>query len=138
MTDLPPSGTVLPGFEPVRDAFAAVCALLLVDRGLVDLDAPLSTYWPGFTAPATVRHVLAHQAGVVLLDEDLPAEALLDHERMCRALEAQKPLWEPGTAHGEAALVYGHLVGELVAGRSTDRSCTAPSATRPERSTRRW
>jgi CubicO group peptidase (beta-lactamase class C family) len=168
MTDLPLSGTVKPGFEPIRDAFAevlasqagtgaavaawhdgawvvdlrggyadaartvpwrsdslvmpysvtkpfaAVCVLLLVDRGLVDLDAPLSTYWPDLGAPATVRHVLSHQAGLVVLDEDLPGEALYDHERMCRALELQKPLWEPGTSHGEAALVYGHLLGELV------------------------
>jgi CubicO group peptidase (beta-lactamase class C family) len=168
MTDLPLSGTVQPGFEPVRDAFAevigsqpgtgaavaawhdgawvvdlrggyadsartvpwrsdsvvmpysvtkpfaAVCVLLLVDRGLVDLDAPLSTYWPELSAPATVRHVLSHQAGLVVLDEDLPGEALFDHERLCRALELQKPRWEPGTAHGEAALVYGHLLGELV------------------------
>ena len=98
----------------VTKPFAAVCVLLLVDRGRIDLDALVSTYWPGFSAPATVRQVLAHQAGVVLLDAPLPAEALFDHDRMVRALERQAPLWEPGTAHGEAALVYGHLLGELV------------------------
>jgi CubicO group peptidase (beta-lactamase class C family) len=108
----------------VTKPFAAVCVLLLVDRGLVDLDAPLSTYWPELTAPATVRHVLAHQAGLVVLDEDLPAEALLDHDRICGALERQRPSWEPGTAHGEAALLYGHLLGEVVRrvdGRSLGR-----------------
>lgn len=98
----------------VTKPFAAVCVLMLVDLGRIDLDAPLSTYWPGFAAPATVRQVLAHQAGVVLLDAPLPTEALFDHDRMVRALERQAPLWEPGTAHGEAALVYGHLLGELV------------------------
>ncbi len=102
----------------VTKPFAAVCVLVLVDRGLVDLDSPLSTYWPGFTAGASVRQVLAHQAGVVALDEDLPAEALYDARRMREALERQPPLWEPGTAHGEAALVYGHLLGEVV--RSVD------------------
>lgn len=98
----------------VTKPFTALCVLLLVDRGSVALDAPLSTYWPEFEAKATVRHVLAHQAGVVALDENLPTRALYDHEWMCRVLERQRPLWEPGTAHGEAALVYGHLLGELV------------------------
>ncbi|HEY0773297.1 MAG TPA: serine hydrolase domain-containing protein, partial [Nocardioidaceae bacterium] len=73
----------------VTKPFAAVCVLVLVDRGLVDLDSPLSTYWPGFTAGATVRQVLAHQAGVVALDEDLPAETLYDARRMREALERQ-------------------------------------------------
>jgi CubicO group peptidase (beta-lactamase class C family) len=98
----------------VTKPFAAVCVLVLADRGLVDLDSPVSAYWPGFTADATVRQVLAHQAGVVVLDDDLPTEALYDDRRMCEVLAAQAPTWEPGTAHGEAALVYGHLLGELV------------------------
>lgn len=94
--------------------FAAVCLLVLVDRGLVELDEPVATYWPGFTAPATVRHLLSHQAGLVTLDGALATEVLYDHERVCRLLEHQQPRWDPGTALGEAALVYGHLVGEVV------------------------
>ena len=43
---------------------AALCLLMLVERGRVDLDAPVSTYWPGFRAPATVRQVLSHTAGL--------------------------------------------------------------------------
>ncbi|HEX6246956.1 MAG TPA: serine hydrolase domain-containing protein [Nocardioidaceae bacterium] len=99
----------------VTKPFAAVCVLLLADRGRVDLDEPLASYWPGLdAATATVRHVLAHRAGLVVLDEDLPTEALYDHARMCRALERQRPAWEPGTAHGESALLYGYLLDELV------------------------
>jgi len=98
----------------VTKPFAAVCALLLVDRGQLDLDSRVDRYWPGFAAPATVRHVLAHQAGLVTLDRRLPAEALFDWDLVCTALAAQQPLWSPGTAHGESALFYGHLVGELV------------------------
>ena len=52
----------------VTKPFAAVCALRLVDRGSLDLDAPVQDYWPEFLAPATVRHVLSHQAGIVALD----------------------------------------------------------------------
>jgi CubicO group peptidase (beta-lactamase class C family) len=91
-----------------------VCALVLVDRGELELDALVQRYWPEFTAPATVRHVLSHQAGVVVLDDPAPTEALYDWDALCALLARQEPMWEPGTAHGESALFYGHLVGELV------------------------
>jgi CubicO group peptidase (beta-lactamase class C family) len=98
----------------VSKPFAAVCALMLVDRGELDLDAPAQRYWPEFTAPATVRHVLSHQAGVVVLDDPAPTEVLYDWDALCALLARQEPAWTPGEAHGESALFYGHLVGELV------------------------
>ena len=105
----------------VTKPFAGVCALRLVDRGSLDLDAPVQAYWPEFVAPATVREVLSHQAGIVALDDPAPTEAFYDWDRMCALLAAQQPQWTPGEAHGESALFYGHLVGELarrVDGRS--------------------
>ena len=102
----------------VTKPFAAVCALLLADRGVLDLDAPLTTYWPELTARTTMREVLAHRSGLVVLDEDAPEEVFYDWDRMCTLLAKQPPAWEPGTAHGESALFYGHLVGEVV--RRTD------------------
>jgi CubicO group peptidase (beta-lactamase class C family) len=98
----------------VTKPFAAVCALKLVERGELELDAAVQRYWPEFTAPATVRQLLAHQAGVVALDAAAPTELFYDWDGMCSRLAAQVPAWEPGTAHGESALFYGHLVGELV------------------------
>ncbi len=98
----------------VTKPFVAVCALLLVDRGVLELDAPLSTYWPELTARTTLRQVLAHRAGLVALDEPAPEDAFYDWDLMCRLLASQPPSWEPGTAHGESALFYGHLVGEVV------------------------
>jgi CubicO group peptidase (beta-lactamase class C family) len=98
----------------VTKPFAAMCLLLLVDRGLVSLDAPMQNYWPEFVAPSTVRQMLSHQAGVVALDEPLPTEAFYDWDRLCTALAAQEPQWDPGELHGESALFYGHLVGEVV------------------------
>ena len=98
----------------VSKPFVAVCALRLVEAGRLDLDAPVQRYWPEFRAPATVRHVLSHQAGVVALDELVLTEVFYDWDRMCALLADQSPEWEPGTAHGESALFYGHLVGELV------------------------
>jgi CubicO group peptidase (beta-lactamase class C family) len=108
----------------VSKPFAAVCALRLAEAGRLDLDAPVRRYWPEFRAAATVRHVLSHQAGVVLLDRPAPTEAFYDWDRLCALLAGQEPCWEPGTAHGESALFYGHLVGELVRrvdGRSIGR-----------------
>jgi CubicO group peptidase (beta-lactamase class C family) len=98
----------------VSKPFAAMCALVLIDRGLLDLDAQVQRYWPEFTAPATVRHVLSHQAGVVAIDTSTGTDAFYDWDRMCTLLAAQQPEWPPGTAHGESALFYGHLVGEIV------------------------
>src|SRR5690349_9716224 len=98
----------------VVKAFVAVCALLLADRGQVDLGAPMQRYWPQFRAAADVRQVLSHQAGVVALAEPAPTEAFYDWEWLCALLAAQEPAWEPGTAHGESAVFYGRLVGEVV------------------------
>jgi CubicO group peptidase (beta-lactamase class C family) len=143
-------GFVVPGFEPVLEAFtaageggyaaivdgevvadlrcglaedslvqvysvtkpvAAVCVLMLVDRGLLELDD-------------RVRQVLSHQAGVPGLREPQPTEVLYDWDRMCELIAAEEPWFEPGTAHAEHALTYGYLCGEIVRrvdGRSLGR-----------------
>jgi CubicO group peptidase (beta-lactamase class C family) len=93
---------------------AAICALLLVDRGSLELDAPVSRYWPGFRSTATVRHVLSHQAGIVALDDPAETSLFYDWAAMCARVGRQESSWVPGTAIGESALLYGHLVGELV------------------------
>jgi CubicO group peptidase (beta-lactamase class C family) len=98
----------------VTKPFAAVCALVLVQRGRLDLDAPVQQYWPEFSTPATVRQVLSHQVGVVALDDPAETELLYDWHRLCDVLARQPPAWESGSAIGECALFYGHLVGELV------------------------
>ena len=98
----------------VSKPFAAVCALRLAEAGRLDLEAPVQQYWPEFRAEATVRQVLSHQAGVVALDQPVPTAAFYDWDHLCGLLAAQAPSWPPGTAHGESALLYGHLVGELV------------------------
>jgi CubicO group peptidase (beta-lactamase class C family) len=104
--------------------FAALCVLTLVDRGLVDLDAPMRRYWPQLRAEASVRDVLSHRAGVVVLDEAAPEEAFYDWGLMCSLLARQEPAWAPGTAQGESALFYGHVLGQVVRrvdGRSVGR-----------------
>ena len=103
-------------------AMAALCGHMAVDRGLVDLDAPVARYWPEFAAAGKeripVRWLFSHQSGLAGLSEPFPAEAVLDWTRFNAALAAQKPLWEPGTRSGYHALTFGNLIGELV--RRTD------------------
>ena len=98
--------------------FAASGLGLLIDRGDVELEAPVARYWPEFAqagkGSVTIRHLLTHQAGLVALRNDLPTEALFERDPIVRALEAEEPWWEPGTASGEHAYFYGHLIDEVV------------------------
>jgi CubicO group peptidase (beta-lactamase class C family) len=99
----------------VGKAFAAICALRLVARGVLDLDAPVARYWPGFAAgTATVADVLAHRAGLPAIAEPLPDGALYDPAAVAEALARQAPWWTPGTAHGYHVHTFGVLLGELV------------------------
>jgi CubicO group peptidase (beta-lactamase class C family) len=95
-----------------------ICALRLVERGDLDLDAPVADYWPEFKAEGKesvpVRWLLSHRSGLPIVDARLtPSEALAWHP-VVSALAAQRPVWDPGTAHGYHALTYGWLVGEVV------------------------
>ena len=109
----------------VTKGITALCALRLVDEGLLDLDAPVAAYWPEFArsgkAAIPVRWLLSHRAGLPALQRPLPLEAMYDWDTMADALAAQAPEWPPGTRHGYHALTFGWLVGEVirrVAGRS--------------------
>ena len=96
----------------------ALAAHMLVDRGVIDLDAPVTKYWPEFAAGGKgsipVHMLLSHRSGLAGVREKLPVEALWNWDAMPTALAAQEPLWEPGTANGYHAITYGHLVGEVV------------------------
>jgi len=96
----------------------SLAALILADRGLLDLDAPVARYWPQFAAngkqDVRVRHVLSYTSGVAGWQEPMTIDDLYDWDRATSMLAAQAPWWEPGTASGYHALNYGFLVGELV------------------------
>ncbi|MET7569018.1 serine hydrolase domain-containing protein [Streptomyces sp. NPDC005492] len=96
----------------------ALCAHILADRGLLDLDAPVAAYWPEFAAAGKenvlVRHLLSHRAGLAGLREPHSLAQLYDWELTTRRLAAMEPWWEPGTRSGYHALTYGFLVGEVV------------------------
>ncbi|MFD7787528.1 serine hydrolase domain-containing protein [Streptomyces nojiriensis] len=104
---------------------AAAVPLLLHQRGLLDLDAPVGSYWPEFKTGGKerilVRDVLAHRAGIPALDRGLSAAEAADGVSGARAVAAQQPFWEPGTEHGYHAQTYSWLLSELVL-RATGRT----------------
>jgi len=102
----------------VGKAMATLPLLLLVERGDVDLDAPVARYWPEFAAGGksdiTVRMVLAHRAGLPAVRASLRDGAMYDWPVMTAALAAEEPWWEPGRLHGYHVNTFGFLVGEIV------------------------
>jgi CubicO group peptidase (beta-lactamase class C family) len=109
--------TVVPVFSTTKGS-AAICTHMLVERGQLDLDAPVAAYWPEFgaagKAEVPVRWLLTHQVGLPYVDEDLTFDDLRAVAPVLRALEQQAPIWEPASTFAYHAVTYGHLVGELV------------------------
>ena len=96
----------------------ALCALMLADRGEIDLHGKVAKYWPEFAAngkeDVEVSHLMAHSAGLSGWQEPIVADDLYDWEKCTSLLAAQAPWWEPGTASGYHAITQGYLVGEVV------------------------
>ena len=97
---------------------AGTCLLKLIEKKLVDLEAPVSKYWPEFNQFSkegiTIEHILCHRAGLCGISTTLPKGAFQDWKLITKKLEMQEPLWEPGAHQGYHALTYGHLVGEIL------------------------
>ena len=87
-------------------------------RGWLDYEAPVARYWPEFAqngkAAVTVRQLLGHEAGLMLLDELLTLEKLRDLDYLARVLARQTPAWPPGTRHGYHTMTLGLHMQELV------------------------
>jgi len=96
----------------------ATAANLLIERGELDVDAPVAEYWPEFAVAGKdnlrVRSVLSHQAGLPVVDGEFTLDDVLAWQPIVDALAAQEPRWKPGTTHGYHMRTYGWLVGELV------------------------
>lgn len=97
---------------------AATLAHVLAESGELDYDLRLASIWPGFASEGkehiTVRHVLAHTAGLPGLPAGTTVAQLCDWEHMCAVLAAATPWWEPGTKFGYHALTFGFLLGETL------------------------
>jgi CubicO group peptidase (beta-lactamase class C family) len=109
--------TVVNVFSAGKGALA-IAAQILVDRDLLDLEAPVARYWPEFEAGdksgVLVGHLLDHRAGLPALRTPLPDGSVFSWDTMVRRLAAEEPWWEPGTRHGYHPVTFGWLVGEVI------------------------
>jgi len=105
-------------FWSTTKTMTSLAALMLVDRGELDLDANVASYWPEFGARGKenvkVRHLLSHMSGVAGWDQPVTIADVYDWDKSTAMLAAQAPWWEPGSASGYHALNYGHLIGEVI------------------------
>ena len=96
----------------------AVAAHILAQEGRLDLEAPVVQYWPEFGAEGKrdipVRWLFSHRAGLPVIDRPLTFEESLAWDPVVDALAAQRPVWEPGSAHGYHTTTYGWLAGEVI------------------------
>lgn len=109
--------TLVIGFS-VSKGLMALCAYLAQQNGLLDFDAPVASVWPEFAANGkqdiVIRDVFAHRSGLMALDAALTLDEVLAWEPVIRAIEAQRPLWPPGTAFAYHPLTFGWLTGEIL------------------------
>ena len=103
----------------------AVCVLLCLERGLLDLDEGVTSYWPEFGKDEIrVRDVVSHRARLPGIEEPVSFDEVTDSARMATLLEAQEPHTDPRAAFCYHAMTFGWLCGELVRrvdGRSIGR-----------------
>ena len=109
----------------VGKPMAALCMLMLAERGQLDLEAPVAEHWQEFAAcekgEITVRMLLGHRAGLPAIRRPLASLAMYDWGLMTTVLAAEQPWWEPGSGHGYHVNTFGFLVGELVRRVSGER-----------------
>ncbi|CAF1099072.1 unnamed protein product [Didymodactylos carnosus] len=96
----------------------AVAVALCVQKGLIDYNELVTTYWPEYGQEGkentTVADLMSHRAGLPDFGHSFTLDDILNWKTMTDALEKQKPVWKPGTAHGYHAVTFGWLAGELV------------------------
>ena len=109
--------TIVNGWSTTK-CVLSLAALLLVERGELDVHAPVGDYWPEFCAhgkkDVLVRHLMSHTSGVAGWDPPFTIADMYDWETSTERLAQQAPWWEPGTASGYHANNQGHLVGEVI------------------------
>ncbi len=97
---------------------AAMTLALAHSRGWLDYDERVAAYWPEFAQAGkeqiTVRQLLAHEAGLPVIDEPLDSRTIGDHDRLADAVARQRPLWRPGWRHGYHGVSLGWFEGELI------------------------
>ncbi|MBO0863695.1 MAG: beta-lactamase family protein [Mycobacterium sp.] len=95
----------------------STCVHQAVERGELDLYAPVARYWPEFGQAGkeaiTIAMVMSHRSGVIGPRTRLRWQDVADWDLVCERLAAAEPWWEPGTAQGYHAVSFGFILGEV-------------------------
>jgi CubicO group peptidase (beta-lactamase class C family) len=104
----------------VTKGLASMALSLLADRGQLEWDAPVATYWPGFAregkSAITLRQLFNHRAGLPVLDAPFTLAECCDpkvYPRLVDALERQQPAWKPGEGQGYHGITFGMYAREV-------------------------
>lgn len=104
----------------VTKGVAALAVHILAEKGQIDYDAPVVSYWPEFAPNGkerlTVAQALSHQAGLHAMPNPFAPEHITDWDAGIKRMEQGVPAWEPGTATGYHAVTFGWIVGGIVQG----------------------
>jgi CubicO group peptidase (beta-lactamase class C family) len=118
------SDTIVNTFSTTK-TMTALTMLILADRGVIDLEAKVTKYWPEYgqngKGDTLVKHFLGHAAGMPGWTEPATVEEICDHETSVRMLAEQAAWWKPGTAIGYHPITFGPLISEVIRG-ATGRS----------------
>jgi hypothetical protein len=132
--------TIANGFSSTK-TLTALCALLLADRGQLDLDAPVAEYWPEFAAAGKagvlVQQLLGHTSGLAGWTEHMTLDDIYDMELSTQLLAEQEPWWEPGTAAGYHAFTRATWSARSFVGSPASRSGRSSPTRSPRRSVSR-
>jgi len=114
----PVDGDTLFMLSSTTKGVTATCAAVLADKGKLDYDRPVASYWPEFGAhgkdKVTLREVIAQRSGVPQTPVGYTPDWLSDWDRMCRGIADLTPMFPPGERTSYASLTYGHMVGEVI------------------------
>src|ERR1700757_4219856 len=95
----------------------STCVHQLVERGELDLNAPVARYWPEFgqvgKEAITIKMVMSHRSGAIGPRKRMPWQQVTDWDLVCERLAAAEPWWKPGTAQGYHMTTYGFILGEV-------------------------
>lgn len=108
----------LTGLASTSKGLAAVSALHLIERGVLDLDTPIAKYWPEFAANGKeripLRWLLSHRSGVVALGRRIGIDDIAQLTPVAELIADARPSWTPGTAHGYHGVTFGYAVSEII------------------------
>jgi len=109
--------TIVNTFSVSKGIYEA-CAAKLINEKLLDLEKPVSYYWPSFKhsgkSSILIRHIFSHQSGMYRFKTKLENKDLLDWEKIISILENQEPDHKPGEQTYYHAKTHGYLVGNLI------------------------